>query len=301
MSQVGGRCAVSILAAILAAGSASSCAQKPAQEDARTLVREVVYNELHDHDQHGYWRYWVEQTGQNGSRIEEQVETVDGPVGRVLLNNGQRLDAQSERVEEAKLRTLLNSPGQQASLRQAYREDEDRVGHILALLPDAFLFQDAGMEDGARHLRYTPDPKYAAHGIEARVFHRVSGDLWVDVRMKRLKRLDGHLADDVDFGFGMLGRVNKGSWFRMVRTQVGVNEWKTERLEVHMTGRALMLKTILHETNETRGGFEAVSPRMTMAQGLRMLEQGASEREAALAARSFSPRTLSRELGEARP
>jgi len=24
------------------------------------LVREVVYNELHDHDQHGYWRYWIE-------------------------------------------------------------------------------------------------------------------------------------------------------------------------------------------------------------------------------------------------
>jgi hypothetical protein len=290
-----------IVMGILAVGSAFCCAQKPAQEDARTLVREVVYNELHDHDQHGYWRYWVEQHGQNDTRIEEQVETVDGPVGRVLLHNGQRMDAESEQVEEARLRALLNSPGQQASLRQAYREDEDRVGHILGLLPDAFLFQDAGMENGARHLRYAPDPKYVAHGIEARVFHRVSGDLWVDVRMKRLKRLEGHLADDVDFGFGMLGRVNKGSWFRMVRTQVGVDEWKTERLEVHMSGRALMLKTIAHETNETRGGFEAVPPRMSMAQGLRMLEQGASERETALAARRLSPKALARELGEARP
>ncbi|MGA3372899.1 MAG: hypothetical protein ABSC48_14175 [Terracidiphilus sp.] len=25
------------------------------------LVREVVYNELHNHERHGYWRYWVER------------------------------------------------------------------------------------------------------------------------------------------------------------------------------------------------------------------------------------------------
>jgi hypothetical protein len=24
------------------------------------LAREVVYNELHDHDRHGHWRYWIE-------------------------------------------------------------------------------------------------------------------------------------------------------------------------------------------------------------------------------------------------
>lgn len=284
--------AVWVLAGILAAALSPCCATASAQQDARTLVREVVYNELHDHDQHGFWRYWVEQHGQSGTRLEEQVETADGPVGRVLLNNGQRLDAQSEQVEEAKLRTLLNSPGQQASLRRAYRDDEAKVGRILALLPDAFDFTDAGLENGLRHLRYSPNPKYVAHSIEARVFHLMSGDLWLDVRMKRLQRLEGHLIDNVDFGFGVLGRVNKGGWFRMLRMQVSADEWKTEQLEVHMSGRALMLKTIGHDTNEMRGGFKAVPPRMSMAQGLHMLEQSGPEREAALAVGLFSPALL---------
>ncbi|HEY2858637.1 MAG TPA: hypothetical protein VGJ21_09490 [Terracidiphilus sp.] len=292
--------AVGVLMGVLAAASSVCGAAPLAQEDARTLVREVVYNEQHDHDIHGYWRYWVQKHGQAGTQIEEQVETAEGTVSRVLIHNGQRLDAQSEQVEDDKLRALMNSPGQQANLRQAYREDEDKIGRILVLLPDAFDFTDAGMEGGMRHLRYTPNAKYTAHGMEAKVFHQLSGDLWIDVRMKRLKRLEGHLSDDVNFGFGVLGRVNKGSWFRMARTQVNSDEWKTDQLSVHISGRALMMKTIGHDTDEVRGGFETVPAAMSMTQGLRML-QVSPEREAALAVSVFSPAALLRGRGAARP
>jgi hypothetical protein len=281
-----------VLAGFLTAASLSCCAQNATVEDPGRLVRETVYNELHDHDRHGYWRYWVQQQTHNGTRMEEQVETVDGPVGRLLLQNGQPLDEQGEQLERSKLLSLRNSPSEQASRRQSYREDEQRIGRILALLPDAFLYQDAGTENYCRHLRYTPNPKYTAHSVEARVFHQLSGDLWIDTRMKRLRRLDGRLKDDVNFGFGMLGRVNKGGWFRMVRTQVADNEWKTERLEVHMSGKALMLKSIAHDTSELRGGFEPVTPAMSFEQGLKVLEQTVAASQAAMATGRVSPATL---------
>jgi hypothetical protein len=287
---------VCVLGGLLAA-STSGWGQDAATEDAARLVRETVYNELHDHDRHGYWRYWVQQQGQNGTRMEEQVETADGPVGRRILQNGLPLDEQGERLERSKLLTLRNSPSEQASRRQAYREDEERIGRILALLPDAFVYQQVGIEDGCRHLHFTPNPKYSAHSIEARVFHQLSGDLWIDTRMKRMRRLEGRLNDDVSFGFGMLGRVNKGSWFRIVRTQVAEKEWKTECLEVHMSGRALMLKTIAHDTSEVRGGFEAVPPAMSLEQGLKVLEQSVATREAAMARGHVWPAALLRERG----
>ncbi|HEY3705106.1 MAG TPA: hypothetical protein VGL22_08595 [Terracidiphilus sp.] len=274
------------------AASTGCWALDAAREDAGTLVRETVYNELHDHDRHGYWRYWVQQHTQNGTRMEEQVETVDGPVGRLLLENGQPLDEQGEQLERSKLVTLRNSPSEQANRRQAYHEDEQRIGRVLALLPDAFTYQDAGIENNRRHLRFVPNPKYSAHSMEARVFHQLSGDLWIDVRMKRLHRLEGRLNDDVSFGYGMLGRVNKGGWFRLVRTQVADNEWKTERLEVHMSGKALLLKTIDHDTSEVRGGFEAVPPAMTFQQGLKVLEQTVAARQAAMATGHVSPAAL---------
>jgi hypothetical protein len=154
------------------------------------------------------------------------------------------------------------------------------------------VYQDAGVENGARHLRYTPNPKYSAHTIEARVFHQLSGDLWIDVRMKRLRRLEGRLNDDVTFGLGMLGRVNKGSWYRMSRTQVSENEWKTDRYEIHMSGRALLFKTIAHETIEARGGFELVPPAMSFDQGLKVLVQTVAARQAAMAEGRVSPAAL---------
>jgi len=274
----------------MAATSTCCCAQAPAaNEDPVRLVREVVYNELHDHDRHGFWRYWIEHHGDKGTQIEEQVETVDGPVNRTLLTNGQRLDAEHEQLEEAKLRDLMNSPSEQASRRQAYREDEKRIGRILALLPDAFIFHEAGMESGILHLRYSPNSNYCAHSIEARVFRRMSGDLWLDTQLKRMRRLEGRLDDNVDFGFGMLGRVNKGSWFRMVRTQVSPTDWKTERLEVHMSGKALLLKTIAQDVSEVRGGFESVPANMSFLQGMQLLKQTVADREAAMLAGRISP------------
>jgi hypothetical protein len=201
------------------------------------------------------------------------VETSDGPITRALATNGRPLDEKGKQTEESRLRELLSSPSEQASHRQAYHEDEGRIGRILALLPDAFLYEDGGEENGLRHLRFRPNPAYPPHSIEARIFHAMSGDLWLDARMKRLARLNGTLTENVDFGFGILGRLYRGGWFQLQRTRVSATDWKTERLEVHMSGRAMLFKTVARETSEVRGGFEPVAPRMSLEQGVRVLEQ----------------------------
>ncbi|MGD0096877.1 MAG: hypothetical protein ABSB60_10300 [Terracidiphilus sp.] len=240
---------------------------------ASRLVREVVYNELHDHEGHGYWRYWIERQSQKEIRLEDQVETAEGPVARLGQSNGHPLDAARQLAEDKRLSSLLNSPSEQARYRQQYADDEKRIGRIVALLPDAFLYEYAGEEDGCYRLRFRPDPKYSAHSIEGRVFHAMSGDLWVNKRYKRLARLDGHLEENVDFGYGILGRLYQGGWFRLQRTRVSPTDWKTERLEVHMSGRAMLFKTIARETSEIRGGFVAVPPGMNLAQGVLLLNQ----------------------------
>jgi len=281
-----------ILTGILAAASASCAAQtNAAAEDPAKLVREVVYNEQHDHDGHGYWRYWVEHRGAHGARTEEQVETPDGVLGRMLLANGRPLDAGSAQAEEDRLRELVNSPSEQARMRQAYAEDEKRIGRILSMLPDAFVYQDGGTENGCRHLRYAPNPRYAARTIEAKVFHALSGELWIDTRMKRMTRLDGRLNDNLDFGMGLLGRVNRGSWFRLVRAQVSAKDWKTSELEVHMSGRALFFKTVGRETSEVRGGFQELPSSISVAQGVGLLER-TDAKTATFAAARIAPVAL---------
>ena len=38
------------------------------------------------------------------------------------------------------------------------------------------------------------------------------GEIWIDPVHQRVVRLEGHLQQDVDFGWGILGRLNKGGW-----------------------------------------------------------------------------------------
>ena len=247
---------------------------------AGQLVREVVSKELNDHQRHGYWRYWVEQRTQAGTRVEEQVETIDGPVARLTLNNGRALTPDAQQQEQNRLQHLLNSPEEQRLHLKQYEEGEERIGRILALLPDAFLYEYDGEENGCHRLRFHPNPDYAASSIEARIFHAMSGTIWLDTRAKRLARLEGRVDENVDFGFGILGRLYKGGWFRLVRVQASATDWKTESLEVHMNIRALLVKTFARETSEVRGGFVPIPAGIHLAQGLALLNQSQIQAEA---------------------
>ena len=85
--------------------------------------------------------------------------------------------------------------------------------------------------------------------------------------------VEGRIRQNVDFGFGILGRLYQGGWFRLQRVQVSPTEWKTESLEVHLTVRALLVKSFARETSETRGGFEPVPTGLNLAQGMAILQQ----------------------------
>jgi hypothetical protein len=268
------------LAVLLSACRAWAQEQPAPGEPPAQLIREVVYNELHDHQQHGYWRYWIARHTQNGIVSEVQVETAQGPVALPMLANGMPLNSAARQQEQARLERLLDSPQEQAKHLRQYEQDEERIGRIVAMLPDAFLYTPDGEENGCYRLRFRPNPAYPPHGIESRVFHAMSGTIWIDARYKRLAGLEGRVEENVDFGFGILGRLCKGGWFRLRRVQVSQTDWKTERLEMHMNIRALLVTSFARETSEVRGCFSRVPSGMSVGQGIALLEQADSAKAA---------------------
>jgi len=46
--------------------------------------------------------------------------------------------------------------------------------------------------------------------LEARVFHDMEGEMSVDSKQERLAEFDGRLMQDVKFGFGLLGQLDRG-------------------------------------------------------------------------------------------
>ena len=120
-------CAIFLLSTIC-------CGQSRLSMPPDQLAREVVYNELHDHNAHGFWRYSIEQKVEDETRLVEQIETTDGPVARLLRSNGLPLDSARQQAEQARLDRLLSSPSVQARFHQQYVDDEKRVGRILAMI-----------------------------------------------------------------------------------------------------------------------------------------------------------------------
>ena len=142
---------------------------------AGQLVREVIYNEQHDHERHGYWRYWVQRRAQGVTRLEEQVETADGPATRLDMSDNQPLSPQAQRQEQQRLEQLLVSPNEQARHLKQYDDDEERIGRILALLPASFVYEYDGEDNGCYRLKFRPNVDDTSHSIESRIFHAMSG------------------------------------------------------------------------------------------------------------------------------
>jgi hypothetical protein len=248
-------------------GKTSSPVLNPEQ-----LIRDTVYNELHDHDQHGYWQYTIHKKTASELVSLEQIETTNGPIHRLIAVNGEPLTPQRRHDEDVRLEELLSDSSKQRKVREQYLDDEKRIERIMQLLPIAFLYQYEGMEGENYCLSFRPNPAFHPPTIEARVFHAMQGKVYVNAQWKRLARLDGHLMDNIDFGYGLLGRLNKGGWFSLERTRANETDWKTEMLEIHVSGRAVLFKTIAKDTHEERSGFREVPRNITISEAKRMLD-----------------------------
>src|SRR5437660_8478572 len=116
---------------------------------------------------------------------------------------------------------LVHNPG---ALRKSLREenaDTTRTQRLLKMLPDAFNFsyEDRSAGDLVK-LKFSPNPHFRPPSREAQVFHAMEGEITVDTREKRLAELSGHLIQEVKFGGGLLGHLDKGGQFSVKQEQV---------------------------------------------------------------------------------
>jgi hypothetical protein len=264
---------VAVAALILAISSADADGQA---ESPQELVKDVVFNELTDHQHHGYFEYLdVKKIGLE-TIVKAEVETSTGRLHRVLAEDGRPLGAEQQAEESRRLEALLHDSSQQQKLLRDYQGDENRIARIIGLLPDGFVYQYDGVEGDDIRLRYEPNPDFKPPSYEARVFHGMAGTVWINAREKRLRRLEGQLVSNVDFGYGLLGRLDKGGTFSMERVEVVPGIWKTRVLDVHITGRVILLKSIGKEQVERRSDFQQVPGNLTLADAEAMLAQTAS-------------------------
>jgi hypothetical protein len=247
-------------------------AQNPS-ESPHDLIKDVVYNELQERHQVSLWQYRVNKRVGSQNMIEQEVETVSGPVYRVLERQGKPLDQAAEKKESERLHNLMHNSGEQARMKQEFQADEQRLRRLIAIMPEAFLCTYDGETGGNLRLSFKPNPDYNPPSFETRVFHALSGELWVQPQQKRLVRIDARVVSDIDFGYGLLGKIEKGGNFQIIRDLIAGARWKTAQLNVHLSGRVIFFKAINKDQDLTRSNFQPVPADTTVEDAVALLDK----------------------------
>jgi hypothetical protein len=84
------------------------------------------------------------------------------------------------------------------------------------------------------------------------------------------------LFKDVEFGWGFLGKLDKGGDFMIEQSQVYGNHWDLTHMKLHFTGKILLLKSLNIQQDEQTSDYRPV-PEMTVAQALDKLKEAETE------------------------
>lgn len=259
-------------------------AQTPAQLDAAApsgeLVRRALANELNaaqNAAQHPM-RYVLRKSSPRLTTTKLVCETRDGAVARLVLVNDRPLNADDARKEKLRIDALLADPGKQHHRKQQEANDSGRALKVLRVLPEAFLYQYAGPGTGpfgaVERFSFKPNPAFNPPDLETGALRSMTGEIWVDPAQQRVVRLRGQLTEDIDIGWGLVGRVYKGGWIQIDQAPVAGNQWRIARFQMVMAGRILFRSRSFDTTEETFH-FEPVSGSLNYVQALQMLQSSA--------------------------
>jgi hypothetical protein len=249
-----------------------------AQTDASALVRRAIQNHEDAARTHLPLRYLLRKTGDHRDTTKDIIETSQGDVARLIAVDNQPLTAEADRAELDRLNTLVNHPEIQEHRHQREQKDTDRVDRLMRLLPDAFLYRDLGTgpcpsgEGTCHHLTFSPNPGFQPSDAEANIFRGLAGEVWIDQAMQRLTRLDARVIANVDFGWGILGKLDKGGTIQIEQSDVGNHDWELTSLKLNLKGKVLMVKSLNIQLTEQATHFSQVQPGVDYREAIHLLQ-----------------------------
>lgn len=194
-------------------------------------------------------------------RTYKRLIAVDGqPLGTEELA---RRDAERQRsLREADERRRSETGRQRAARlakEAAERRERDAVlDDTLAVFEVTFTRRE--LVDGQPLLigTATPRPHARVTTREGRWLKQFAGDVWISEADFQIARLDMRAIDDVSIGWGIVGRVQKGSRFVFARRHVQ-GAWLPSEVTFEATGRTLLFRRFQIHTTTTFSDYRRLA------------------------------------------
>jgi hypothetical protein len=219
-------------------------------------------------------QYRLRKTSPRLSTTKLIVETKDGNVARLIAVNDSPLSAAGQQTEAARLQDLFNDPSLQRHRQEREQGDTERARKVIRALPDAFLYQFDGIVDTPQgpsyRLSFQPNPSFDPQALEAQVLKGMAGELWIDIAQQRVTHLEGKRLHAVDYGWGLIGKLDQGGTLLLEQADVGNHQWRTVHMVLIMNARVLF-KIIKLDTTLELSQFAPVTAGMTYQQAIELL------------------------------
>jgi len=270
------------LVSAIAAFPADQASESPTELVRRTVQREIAPDS-------GQAKAIFEDRKQtpHGSQTKLIVETREGMAGMTVAINGKPLTPQQRQAEEARLSGLVGNPEALKKKQKSEKEDEEHTVRIMKALPDAFLYEPDGTVVGSQEigkagdqlvrLKFHPNPKYIPPSHVEQVLTGLQGYILIDAEQHRIARIDGTLGKEVNFGWGILGRLDRGGHFLVEQAEVLNGEWEVTHMSLSFNGKELLFKSINIKSEEVFCNFRAAPANLSFAQGVELLKKQGAE------------------------
>jgi Skp family chaperone for outer membrane proteins len=253
------------------------------------LVRRAVQNEVGS-NQGSAGRHFMfkdmKKTPQS-SETKLLVETQDATAGLLVMQDGRPLTQQERQAEEARLQNYVQNSQELRKKRKQEKEDAEHTERILRALPDAFLYEHDGTQQGREglgapgdellQLNFRPNPDYNPPSHVEQVLTGMHGHVLIDIKQERIAEIDGTLQKEVGFGWGILGHLDPGGRFFVQQADVGDHQWELTHVELSFTGKVLFVKKLSIHSSDTFSDFQPVPDNLTFAQGVELLKKEAAQ------------------------
>ncbi len=228
--------------------------------DSDSFLREVRQRLASDEELQGQYAYKERSTelrlnpfgalGMGAVQVYEVYPSIDPELTyrRLIERNGVPVKsadlARRDREYRDKVRRALKDPDTARRQAEQRRKQRRMVNDVLGSLRTTVVGRDTVDGEPAIVVEFGRRPHADPQTREGRIVAHFQGRAWVHEIEYQVMKIEAAAVGDVTFGFGLIGRINRGSAGIFVRRKVNGEAWLPVEARFKGTGRALLFRKI---------------------------------------------------------
>lgn len=227
--------------------------------DYPVLIERAARNEVAALEDPVPFQYTERLNWSWGSETRSVIETTEGRADRIVLFRDEPLEPDQQQKQTHRLEKLLRDRDAVKDELHEQRSETQRRIRMLKALPQALIFHFDGRENSLLRFTFRPNPDFSPKDRETQMYRGMEGTLWLEPAQERIVRIEGKLVKDVSFGWGILGKLNKGGIYEITQAQITPGVWRITALNIDVKGRAFIWDSFRVFRQENNSHFRRTS------------------------------------------